>query len=94
MKPYKKLNSKQNHFIGLEREDYIKKNYEKISFIDELISDFKKIPKDLNLVILNNSLEHLPNPDEVLKLISNNLLEDGRILISVQNINTLQWIYL
>tara|TARA_B100002019_G_scaffold293023_1_gene318316 strand:- start:141 stop:1076 length:936 start_codon:yes stop_codon:yes gene_type:complete len=85
-----KLNSKQNHFIGLEREDYIKKNYEKISFIDELISDFKKIPKDLNLVILNNSLEHLPNPDEVLKLISNNLLEDGRILISVQNINSLQ----
>ncbi len=85
-----KFISPQNYYIGLEREDYINNNYLKVSFLDELISDFKKIPKDLDLVILNNSLEHLPNPNEILKLISNNLIDGGRILITVQNIDSLQ----
>ncbi len=52
----------------------------------------KKISKDkYDIIVLDNVLEHLPNPIEVLKKLKKNLNDDGIFIISLPNINSLQF---
>ena len=49
-------------------------------------SPFKDI--SFNLIVLNQVIEHIPEPDVLLKSLNTNLIKDGLIIISFPNINS------
>lgn len=55
----------------------------------EIIQDYfptKKISKKFSLILLSSVLEHVEEPIELLKVLSEYLEDDGRILVSVPNV--------
>lgn len=50
-----------------------------------------EIDREYDLVIFNHSLEHMPNPVEVLKEISTRLRENAQVIIRIPNASSYAW---
>ena len=76
--------------FGLEADPNVKKIAKKLNlniFNGDLEdSPFKNICFDL--IVLNQVIEHIPDPDILLKRLTNNLKKNGMIIISIPNVNS------
>ena len=87
------IKEKVNSYIGIELSSYASK-YAKENFNlnikNQSISDFfKSNDKKFDVIFMFDVIEHLDNPDLVLKLCSQNLNQNGRLIISTMNMNSL-----
>lgn len=64
------------------------KEFARSAFLGDLDNEevFKTLTKKYDVIISSDVLEHLKNPDKVLKKFKSNLKANGRILISMPNI--------
>ena len=48
-------------------------------------------PKSFDLVFMSHSLEHLPSPSDALRLVHRLLKDDGLVVVTVPNVNSLEF---
>ena len=68
---------------ALELEAAISQQYKEYGI--ELFRDIKELNKKFDVITMFHVMEHLPNPKEMIKQLSSNLKDDGKIIVEVPN---------
>lgn len=75
--------------ISVDACNHIRKNYPKVKVVNE---DVKNLPKcDFDAVTLWDTVEHLPDPKDLLTSIKNQLRAGGYFLFSTPNTKSFEW---
>jgi len=86
VKPYVK------NYTGLELSrhaaNYARKNYN-LNIVNKSIKDFFNTAPLYNIIIMNDVIEHLDNPFEVLKFIEKHLQEDGILIFTTCDMDSI-----
>lgn len=88
-----KLKQQKNCYVaGIEVEENVARKamsvYDEVVIAD--VENLDAIPfsqKYFNIIVLGDVLEHLKNPERVLKMLKEYLADDGYVLISVPNVS-------
>ena len=80
------------NYTGLELSrhaaNYARKNYN-LNIVNKSIKDFFNTAPLYNIIIMNDVIEHLDNPFEVLKFIEKHLQEDGILIFTTCDMDSI-----
>jgi 2-polyprenyl-3-methyl-5-hydroxy-6-metoxy-1,4-benzoquinol methylase len=87
------IKDKVNTYVGVELSshacDYAKKEFNLNVQNTSIYDFFESNQKKYDIIFMFDVLEHLDDPDSVIKLCSNNLRENGALIFSTMNMNSL-----
>jgi len=87
------IKEKVKNYTGLElsthASKYAKNNFNLNIENKSIFTFFENSSKKFDIIFMFDVIEHLDNPNEVIKLCSKNLKDNGKIIISTMNMNSI-----